>query len=95
VIKQFAPKAGVIIHARDATERGIQPGEIVRVYNNMGEAYLAAELNYSIKRGCVVIFNGIWNDEGGTPNLLSKARETDMGHGAAFHDFMVDIEKVS
>jgi len=94
VIKQFAPKATVIINAEDAAEKGIEQGERVRIFNDMGECQFSAELNYSIKRGCVVIYNGIWIEEGGTPNLLSKARETDMGHGAAFHDCMVDIEKV-
>jgi hypothetical protein len=28
-------------------------------------------------------------------NFLSLGRETDMGHGAAFHDNLVDVEKLA
>jgi hypothetical protein len=28
------------------------------------------------------------------PTFLSKGRETDIGHGTAFHDIMVEIEKI-
>jgi hypothetical protein len=39
--------------------------------------------------------NGWWISEGGTVNFLSAGRETDMGHGAAFHDTVVDVERVT
>jgi hypothetical protein len=42
----------------------------------------------------VVVHNGWWLSEGGGINLLSAARETDMGHGAAFHDNAVEMERV-
>jgi hypothetical protein len=38
--------------------------------------------------------NGWWITEGGTVNFLSLGRETDMGHGAAFHDNLVDVEGI-
>ena len=52
-----------------------------------------------MRPGNVVIFNGYWNREpngvkGGSPNLLSKGRETDMGHGESFHDNMVDVKNI-
>jgi anaerobic selenocysteine-containing dehydrogenase len=56
--------------------------------------FIKAKFDYSIRPGNVVIVNGYWNAEGGSPNLLSKGRETDMGHGSAFHDNMVEIEPV-
>ena len=37
--------------------------------------------------------NGWWMQEGGGVNLLSCARETDMAHGAAFHDNAVEVER--
>ena len=52
-----------------------------------------ARLDFSIRKGCAAYYNGWWLSEGGTPNLLSKGRETDMGHGAAFHDNLIEIEK--
>jgi hypothetical protein len=38
------------------------------------------------------VTNGWWITEGGTVNFCSAARETDMGHGAAFHDNRVQVE---
>ena len=43
--------------------------------------------------GCVYAFNGYGAEQGGSVNLLSLGRETDMGHGAAFHDNQVEVEK--
>jgi len=40
------------------------------------------------------VTNGWWLSEGGAVNLLSMGRETDMGHGAAFHDNAVDYETI-
>jgi hypothetical protein len=39
----------------------------------------------------VVAFNGFGAEDGGSVNLLSQGRETDLGHGAAFHDNLVDV----
>ena len=37
--------------------------------------------------------NGFWLAEGAAVNLLSQGRETDMGHGAAFPDNAVQVER--
>jgi len=94
IIKQFAPEPTIIISSKDAVLKGIKPGEQIRVYNDEGELYGKAEINFSLLNGCVVYYNGWWLQEGGTPNLLSKGLETDMGHGTAFHDTRVNIEKL-
>jgi anaerobic selenocysteine-containing dehydrogenase len=66
----------------------------VRAFNERGEMTVRARLDFSIRKGCAAYYNGWWLSEGGTPNLLSKGRETDMGHGAAFHDNLIEIGKV-
>ena len=76
----------------DAKFRDVDDGAKVKVYNDRGEILTTVKLDFSLRPGNVVIFNGYWNSEGGSPNLLSKGRETDMGHGTAFHDNMVEIE---
>jgi anaerobic selenocysteine-containing dehydrogenase len=93
-IKALAPYPVVIISPIDAKPRKIKENDKVRVYNQRGELYIKTKFDYSIRPGNVVIVNGYWNSEGGSPNLLSKGRETDMGHGTAFHDNMVEIEKI-
>ncbi|WP_306599244.1 molybdopterin-dependent oxidoreductase [Geothrix sp. 21YS21S-2] len=77
----------------DAAARGIRQGDRVRVFNARGELFLPANLDLSLLPGCVVAFNGYGAEHGGSVNLLSLGRETDMAHGAAFHDNLVDVEK--
>jgi len=77
----------------DAQVRGIRQGDRVRVFNARGELFLPANLDLSLAAGCVVAFNGYGAEHGGSVNLLSLGRETDMGHGAAFHDNLVDVER--
>jgi anaerobic selenocysteine-containing dehydrogenase len=94
LIRQFAGETEVILNVGDAVERGIKNKDSVRLYNDRGEIITRAKLNFSLKKGCAVYYNGLWLSEGGTPNLLSKGRETDMGFGTAFHDTLVEVEKV-
>lgn len=92
-VKMLEPKPVVTMNPKNAYDRGIAEFDRVRVYNDRGEITIGVKFDYSLRPGNVVIFNGYWNSEGGNPNLLSKGRETDMGHGTAFHDNMVEVEK--
>ena len=51
------------------------------------------KLDWGTRPGCVTVTNGWWLAEGGAVNVLSCGRETDMGHGAAFHDNAVEVER--
>ncbi len=92
VIRQFDSFPAVEISSVDAESKGINNGEMVRVYNKRGEITLKAKINFSLLEGTLVIYNGLWISEGGGVNFLSAPRETDMGYGAAFHDNRVNIE---
>jgi len=92
MIRQFDPEPFVSIHPDDARERGIADGSSVRVFNARGSLTLAARLDNGLTAGCAAITNGWWLADGGAVNVLSAARETDMGHGAAFHENRVQIE---
>jgi len=93
-IREFDPVIQVEMSPVDAAARGISDGDRVRVFNGRGSIELDARLDYSLRPGCISIPNGWWISEGGGVNLLSAARETDMGHGAAFHDNAVEVEAV-
>jgi len=93
-IREFDPVIQVEMSPVDAAARGISDGDRVRVFNGRGSIELDAQLDYSLRPGCISIHNGWWISEGGGVNLLSAARETDMGHGAAFHDNAVEVEAV-
>ena len=85
VIQLFGAEPFVEIHPDDALVRKISNGEKVKVFNDNGHFVLEARFNYSIRRKCVAISNGWWIQQGGSTNFLSKGRETEMGHGTAFH----------
>ena len=93
-IRQFSARPLLQIHPRDAADRGIADGGKVRVFNDRGELVVEAWIDAGIKRGCVSMTNGWWIPEGGTVNFCSLGRETDMGHGAAFHENLVEVEAV-
>jgi anaerobic selenocysteine-containing dehydrogenase len=92
MIRRLDPAPVVSVHPQDASERGIVEGALVRVFNDRGELRLPARLEPGLKPGSVSITNGWWISDGGTVNFCSAGRETDIGHGAAFHDNMVDVE---
>jgi anaerobic selenocysteine-containing dehydrogenase len=79
------------IHPADASARGVRPGMRVRVFNDRGELFLAARFDHGLRPGCVSLHNGWWLADGAAVNVLSKGRETDMGHGAAFHENCVEV----
>ena len=65
----------------------------MRLFNDRGSLEVKVRLVHGIKPGCVSMTNGWWISEGGTVNVCSLGRETDMGHGAAFHDNLVQVER--
>jgi anaerobic selenocysteine-containing dehydrogenase len=94
MIRQFGDRPLIQVHPDDAEERGIDDGSMVRVFNDRGALEVEARIDAGLKRGCVCTTNGWWISEGGTVNVCSYGRETDMGHGAAFHDNLVEVELV-
>jgi anaerobic selenocysteine-containing dehydrogenase len=94
-IRRINPKTTVDIHPADAEARAIADGDLVRVFNNRGAVEIEARIDHGIRPGCVSVSNGWWLCEGGGINLLSSPRETDMAHGAAFHDNAVEVEPTS
>jgi len=92
-IRALDPDTFAEMSPADAAARGIVDGDRVSVFNDRGRVEITARLDHSLRPGCIVIHNGWWLSEGGGINLLSAARETDMGHGAAFHDNAVEVER--
>jgi anaerobic selenocysteine-containing dehydrogenase len=92
-IHELAPSPSLHLSPEDAAPRGLADGARARVRNERGSVELLVKLDYSLRPGCAVVHNGWWLQEGGGVNLLSCARETDMAHGAAFHDNAVEVER--
>jgi len=94
MIRQFEDRPVAVLNPADAGERGIEDGDEIRIFNERGELRVEVRLENGLKTGCVCLVNGWWISEGGAVNVLSAARETDIGHGAAFHDNRVQVERV-
>lgn len=94
-IKIIDPEPFATINLGDAQKKGIKNNDLIKVHNDRGELTIKAKIDASLRPGNIVIVNGYWHQEGACPNILSKGRETDMGHGTAFHDNMVNYEKAT
>jgi anaerobic selenocysteine-containing dehydrogenase len=94
-IKLVDPEPIATINSGDAIKKNIHENDFIRVFNDRGDLKIKAKIDASLRPGNIVIVNGYWHQEGSCPNALSKGRETDMGHGTAFHDNMVDYEKLN
>ncbi len=92
-IRALDPECRLEVHPTDAVARGISESDRVRVFNDRGSIEVPVRFDHSLRPGCISIHNGWWLSEGGGVNLLSEARETDMGHGAAFHENAVEMER--
>jgi len=91
-----AQDPGPVLHIgpADARARGIADGNRVRVFNGRGALEVACRIDFGIREGCVSLTNGWWATDGAAVNVLSAGRETDMGHGAAFHENRVEVRPV-
>jgi anaerobic selenocysteine-containing dehydrogenase len=94
MIRAQSPEPFVEMHPDDARVRGLGDGDAARIFNDRGAIEVPVRLDWGIKPGCVAVANGWWITQGGTVNFCSLGRETDMGYGAAFHDNLVEVEKV-
>jgi len=85
------------IHPEDARERGIRPGDLVRVRNDRGECYLFAEVCERVRPGVTVATGLWWNAQcpgGGNVNKTTPDRPADIGGGSTFHTNLVQVERV-
>lgn len=94
IISMVSGEPVVQMNPVDANQRGIGDGDWVEIFNNRGSFSVKAQLTYEVRVGCVVIPNGWWRTQGAPVNILSEGRETDMGHGSAFHNNRVEVKLV-
>ncbi|MCC6179829.1 MAG: molybdopterin oxidoreductase family protein [Chloroflexi bacterium] len=85
------------IHPDDARARGIQHGDLVRVFNDRGDVHLTAQHTEDVRPG-VVVSRGLWwgkHSPGGRGvNTTTPQRLADMGGGATFFSNLVEVAPV-
>jgi len=83
------------INPRDAVKRGINENDRVKVYNERGSLILKAILTEKVISGIVHAYFGWWDGVHQVNiNELIGDYISDIGHGTAFHDCLVEIQKV-
>ena len=82
------------IHSDDAQSRGIETGQMVRVFNDRGEYRCKAKVSTRARPG-VVNGLGIWwrklGPSGTNVNEVTSQQLTDMGRGPVFYDCLVEV----
>ena len=86
----------VIIHAEDAEARGIDEGDIVRVFNENGEMRAVARIGPGdqVAPGVMICSLGHWlklNPGGTGPNRITRTQFADLGNAPTFSDTRVDV----
>lgn len=85
----------VLINPKDASERSIENGQYIRVFNERGEFHGDARVTDDTLPGVVVATLGYWrskNRGGGAVNVISSDRFINLGHGPTLSDNLVQVE---
>lgn len=101
-LRKLEPEPLLEINPLDAEPRGVADGDVVRVFNNRGQARLKAKLSTLIKPGVIDVSQGWWPEDyiEGHHNILTHDRinpvqQSIMGPNAAFYDVLVEVEKAA
>src|SRR6185312_15852991 len=81
----------------DARARGIASGDLVRVWNELGEVRCAAKISSEVRAGVCVINKGMWRKHTQnrfTANALVPGTFADLGGQGAWNDARVQVERI-
>ena len=89
------PKKRIIfINPHDAMERNIVTGMDIKIWNDRGEIRGCAEVTDRVIKGVLAMFAGDADHTGAMVNKLAKGVNTDLGNGASYHGYLVEIQSV-
>jgi anaerobic selenocysteine-containing dehydrogenase len=78
----------------DAATRGLADGDLVRIFNQLGEVHCPLQVLPTIRPGTVSLPKGLWRRStrnGVTGTALAPDTLTDLGGGACFNDARVQV----
>ncbi|NCH99444.1 dimethyl sulfoxide reductase subunit A [Cronobacter malonaticus] len=100
-VLQAACRQQVWINPQDAQTRGINDGDLVRVWNARGEARIEAKVTPRIMPGVVALGEGAWYqpdaegvDHAGSINVLTTQRPSPLAKGNPSHSNLVQLARV-
>ena len=80
--------------AVDADARGIEDGEIVRIYNSRGSLEARVHVGSRVRPGVVAMAFGWWRSLAPAVNALTSDGIADLGGGADFYGTRVEVSAV-
>lgn len=93
----------VLIHPSDASTRGIDDGDVVKIFNQRGACLAGAVVTDEVRAGVIQLATGAWYDPvggvgdmcaHGNPNVLTRdAGTSSLGQGPVAHTCMVEVER--
>jgi anaerobic selenocysteine-containing dehydrogenase len=84
------------IHESDASTRGIQDGDILKVFNSRGSLTLQACISVEARPGTVAVQSGRWSQrasDGQGINVLTSDVMNDLGGGPSFFSCLVQVSR--
>ncbi|MBV8343178.1 MAG: molybdopterin-dependent oxidoreductase [Gammaproteobacteria bacterium] len=83
------------MHPQDAAARGLEDGNEVRVWNDLGEVFLPLRVSTVVPPGVVCSEKGAWlrtSANGQTVSALAPLHKADLADGACFNDARVEVQ---
>jgi anaerobic selenocysteine-containing dehydrogenase len=92
------PDVKLTMNPDDAAARGLADGDLVRIFNELGDVHCTLAVSASVRAGTVSLPKGLWRRatrNGFTSNALVPATLTDIGGGACFNDARVQVTSLA
>jgi anaerobic selenocysteine-containing dehydrogenase len=92
------PDVKLLMHPADADARGLSDGDLVRIFNDLGEVHCRLRLSASVRPGIVSLPKGLWRRStrnGFTATALVPDTLSDLGGGACFNDARVEVASLA
>ena len=92
------PTPSVVLNPLDASVRGVDDGDQVRVFNGRGSFSCAVRVSDDARPGVVVAPMGWWNadyPEGRSAQATTSQALTELGRAPTFNDNRVEVEPVT
>ena len=86
------------MHPDDAQARGLADGDLVRIFNELGEVHCELDVEPGIRRGTVSLPKGLWRRStrnGATATALVPDTLSDLAGGACFNDARVQVASLA
>ena len=94
-LRKQLPEPTVEVHPADAAARGLQEGQLLKVFNGRGEFQVKAVITDRVKQGVVLAYSIWWkkmSSDGKNCNEVASQALTDLGAAATFYDCLVEVK---